>query len=95
MATHSSILAQEIPWTEEPGGLQSMDCKELDTTITMDDLIFPKLLTLSNRHNMSVTYKDSTGQQTHEPGTVDPMNMMTFNFIFLKRIKVKINCIGL
>ena len=24
MATHSSILAQEIPWTEEPGGLQSM-----------------------------------------------------------------------
>ena len=24
MATHSSILALEIPWTEEPGGLQSM-----------------------------------------------------------------------
>ena len=24
MATHSSILSWEIPWTEEPGGLQSM-----------------------------------------------------------------------
>ena len=24
MASHSSILAWEIPWTEEPGGLQSM-----------------------------------------------------------------------
>ena len=24
MATHSSILTWEIPWTEEPGGLQSM-----------------------------------------------------------------------
>ena len=24
MATHCSILAWEIPWTEEPGGLQSM-----------------------------------------------------------------------
>ena len=24
MATHSSILAWETPWTEEPGGLQSM-----------------------------------------------------------------------
>ena len=24
MATHSSILAWEFPWTEEPGGLQSM-----------------------------------------------------------------------
>ena len=24
MATHSSVLAWEIPWIEEPGGLQSM-----------------------------------------------------------------------
>ena len=24
MITHSSILAWEIPWTEDPGGLQSM-----------------------------------------------------------------------
>ena len=24
MATHSSILAWEVPWTEEPGGLQSV-----------------------------------------------------------------------
>jgi len=32
MATHSSILAWEVPWTEELGGLQSMGCKESDTT---------------------------------------------------------------
>ena len=32
MATHSSILARKIPWTEEPGGLQSMGCKDSDTT---------------------------------------------------------------
>ena len=32
MATHSSILAQEIPWTEEPGGLQSMESQGVDTT---------------------------------------------------------------
>ena len=25
MATHSSILAWEIPWTEEPGGLQTIE----------------------------------------------------------------------
>jgi len=31
-ATHSSILAWEIPWTEEPGGLQYMESQELDTT---------------------------------------------------------------
>ena len=31
MATHSSILAWEIPWTEEPGGLQSMDLQKSET----------------------------------------------------------------
>ena len=29
-ATHSRILAWRIPWTEEPGGLQSMGLKEAD-----------------------------------------------------------------
>ena len=28
MAAHSSILAQEIPWAKEPGGLQSMGVTE-------------------------------------------------------------------
>ena len=33
MATHSSMLAWEIPWTEKPGGLQSMGSqKESDRT---------------------------------------------------------------
>ena len=31
-ATHTSILAVKIPWTEEPGVLQCMSGKELDTT---------------------------------------------------------------
>ena len=32
IATHSSILAWEIPWTQEPGGLRPQDHKDLDTT---------------------------------------------------------------
>ena len=32
MATHSSILAWRIPWTEEPGGPLSVGCKESDMT---------------------------------------------------------------
>ena len=32
MATHSSILDWRIPWTEEPGGLQSMGSQRVDTT---------------------------------------------------------------
>ena len=34
MATHSSILAWEIPWTEEPGGLQSMESQRGTTEHT-------------------------------------------------------------
>ena len=37
LATNTSILAWRIPWTEEPGGLQSMCCKESDMT---EQLIF-------------------------------------------------------
>ena len=46
MATHSSIPARRIPWTEEPGGLQSMRSqKERDTTYHLnnnnkDDRVF-------------------------------------------------------
>ena len=32
MATHSSTLAWEIPWMEEPGGLQSMGSRRVHTT---------------------------------------------------------------
>ena len=32
MATHSSILAWEIPWTEEPGSYSPWGYKELDKT---------------------------------------------------------------
>ena len=32
MKTHSSILAWEIPWTEEPGGLQSMGSQRTGQT---------------------------------------------------------------
>ena len=43
MATHSSILAWRIPWTEKPGGLQSTGYKESDTT---------ERLTLSLRYTL-------------------------------------------
>ena len=41
MATQSSILVWEILWTEKPGGLQSMGCKELHMTegLTLSDTV--------------------------------------------------------
>ena len=38
-ATHFSILAWRIPWTEKPGGLQSMQSQELDATERLSTLI--------------------------------------------------------
>ena len=37
MATHSSILAWKLPWTEEPGGLQSMPwvCDQSNTAVEL------------------------------------------------------------
>ena len=34
MATHSSVLAWRIPWTEEPGGLQSMGVPKSRTRLS-------------------------------------------------------------
>ena len=49
MATHSSILAWEIPWTEGPGWLQSVgsqntwtQLKQLSSSSSMDHLIVTK-----------------------------------------------------
>ena len=46
MATHSSILAWRIPWTEEPGGLHSRGRKESDTTEQLSSLHYGHLLRL-------------------------------------------------
>ena len=47
MAAHSSILAWRIPWTEEPGGLQSMGLQRVRhhgaqlTHVVSEDPVFP------------------------------------------------------
>ena len=49
METHSSILSWRIPWTEEPGRLQSMGSQELDTTewiSAQDALLYNDLIQL-------------------------------------------------
>jgi len=35
MATHSNIFAWEIPWTEEPGGLQSMGLQRIGLSFSL------------------------------------------------------------
>ena len=38
MATHSGVLAWRIPWTEQPGGLQSRGHRESDTTWQLNNI---------------------------------------------------------
>ena len=47
-ATHSSILAWIIPWTEEPGGLQSMESQRTNTTepLSLSTLILRTILSI-------------------------------------------------
>ena len=78
MATHSSILAWKIPWTEKPCRLQSMGCKESDTTERLHSLslntlcdvkaLYVCLLILfscqSKPHHLIVAYLILTGHFT-------------------------------
>ena len=53
MATHSSTLAWRNSWVEEPGGLQSMGCKESDTT---ERLYFVELKTCDTTTPPTLAY---------------------------------------
>ena len=53
MATHSTILAWEIPLTEDPGGLQSMGSQKSDTTKQINNI------NKKSRHQTVITNKQS------------------------------------
>ena len=48
MATHSSILAWEIPWTEEPGGRTVHGVAEFDTTERLSIHMHKLIMTVSS-----------------------------------------------
>ena len=52
MATHSSVLAWEVPWTEEPGGLQSTGSQESDTTEQLNNSSLSFSLRKTNKHTI-------------------------------------------
>ena len=70
MATHSSIFAWRIPWTEEPGGLQSMGSQrvrlDLSSLARMHSLLTYGILKKKNDRN-ELIYKTELqcGKQTY------------------------------
>ena len=75
MATHSSILAWRIPWTEEPGGLQSMGSQRIrhdwatNTTIYICICIYIYAYTHTHTHIVfyTVSHYDSLRKTGHSP----------------------------
>ena len=70
-ATHFSILACEIPWTEEPGGLQSMGLQRVAHNLGMDSAA-TACLNLSTCSTVSfvgegVPYRESTSLTAWRP----------------------------
>ena len=59
MATHSSILAWEIPWTEEPGRLQSTESQRAG-----HDLVTIQLLVLFHIHFTMAVLRGNEGGMT-------------------------------
>ena len=64
MATHSSILAWRIPWTEKPGGLQSMGSQKIWTIDAFELWCWRRLLRVpwtARRSNQSILKEISPG----------------------------------
>ena len=75
MATHSSILAWDLPWTEEPGGLQSVGSQESDMTERLTQLqmmmliqdvrwTLPLTMTTLETHNANLRAGHATPSRT-------------------------------
>ena len=60
MATHSSILAWKIPWTEEPGGLQSMGLQSVRRNQTTSLSLLEGKLPQKNLHREVSINRNST-----------------------------------
>ena len=82
MAAHSSILAWRVLWTEEPGGLQSIDAQRVDMTEAIEHgrvhqaitPCFPVLQTLIITNLLSV----STGLPVLDIFPVESYNLWPF-----------------
>ena len=68
MLTHSSILAWRIPWTEEPGGLQSMGSQRVrhDRTTNIHTYCPRKFLHLLDKYFLSIKCVSGTAPNTRK-----------------------------
>ena len=82
MATHSSILAWIIPWTEEPGGLQSIGSKRVkhDKQLSMHFTSINRRICISSLINKTLNHYE--------------ISQFEFRFIFLLFLIIGLSCIS-
>ena len=73
MAPHSSTLAWKIPWTEEPGGLQSMGSLRVRLSDFTFIFHFPALEKVMATHSSTLAWKIPW---TEEPGRLQSMGSL-------------------
>ena len=65
MATHSSILAWEIPWTEEVGGLQTVGLQRIRHDLAADNHHHLHIMyvtnSVSSKYSLPASYMDMLG----------------------------------
>ena len=83
LATHCSILAWEIPWTEEPGGYSPWGHKELDTTEVSEHkhtcAPLPRILALWEKNHTAARSEGAAGPQpSHNQDFRGAQNFLSF-----------------
>ena len=74
MAPHSSILAWGIPWTEEPGGLQSMGSQRVTRLKQLSTHAQQCVCSVTSKHVNTCTYVDT---HLHVPVLSCGLEMLT------------------
>ena len=99
MVTHSSILAWEIPWAEEPSGLQSFIVPFACYSVPLVSLIFPILLfsSISLHCSLRKVYLSLLFFGTlHSDGYIFPfllcLLLLFFSQLFVRLPQTTINC---
>ena len=81
MATHSSILAREIPWVEEPGRLQSMGSQKSRTRLSSNNLNRCLHISVQKQHFFFCNFQKET-TEGYINKCVDKQNVIyTYNGI--------------
>ena len=77
IATHSRILAWKIPWTEKPGGLQSMELQRVEHDLATNTFTFSLSITLADSINIIHTSVQFSSVAQSCPTLCHPVNRST------------------